>query len=220
MIIVVYTGNDFRDTWLGLNRERIVDGTAHLREDTARSLVPPEDLREDTTLSLDCPSPAWRRLANRFAAFRRLAPLLDLEDLCVRFQPNRNFFMPGYWSRVPPSAVAERATGATLSALARMDELATSHQARLGVVVIPTSDQVYALKPKGREFNIDLPQQPIGDFCRERRIPYLDLLPVFREEAARSNRRLYLKSDIHLNEFGHRRAGEMIAAWFRSRVVR
>jgi lysophospholipase L1-like esterase len=218
VVVVAYMGNDFRDTWLGLNRERLVNGTAVLNDETLKARVPKEQLVEDTRVSLECPAPAWRKVAQHSAAFRRLAPLLDLEDLCVRFRPNRNFFMPGFWSTVPPTEVAIKARDSVRDALSRMDLLARAHAARLALVALPTADQVYALAPAGRGFDTSRPQKDLESFCRESGIPYLDLLPLLREQAAASNRRLYLKNDIHLNDFGHARVGEFIAEWFDSTV--
>jgi hypothetical protein len=220
VVVVIYNGNDFRDTWLGLDRERIVNGTARLNDENLKARVPAEQLVEDPTRPLDCPVALWRRVARTSAAFERLAPFLHLEDLCVRFRPNRNFFMPGFWSRWPPSEVAEPATQSVLDALSRMNALLGARQARLAVVALPTSDQVYAQEPKGRGFDISWPQAAVKEFCADMRIPYLDLLPPLRQQAATSDRRLYLKSDTHLNEFGHSRVGQLIADWFLARVRR
>lgn len=220
VVVMVYNGNDFRDTWLGLNREQLVDGTAQLNEENLKARIPPPYLVDDNTRALDCATPVWRQVAGRSAAFRRLAPLLDLEDLCVRFKPNLNFTMPGFWSLTPPPEITARAAGEVLASLSRMEALAAAGHARLAVVAIPTADQVYALSPTGRNFDTGLPQSALGTFCSERRVPYLDLLPVLREQAARSNRRLYLKNDTHFNDFGHQRVGEAIASWFLSRVKR
>jgi lysophospholipase L1-like esterase len=186
VVVVTYTGNDFRDTWLGLQRERIVNGTARLNDDTLKARVPPEQLVEDPTVALDCPAKPWRRLARLSAAFERLAPLFQL----------------------------------VLDAISRMDEQLGAKNIRLAVVALPTSDQVYAQESSGPGFDISLPQSAVGEFCRDRRIPYLDLLPGLRQEAAMSGRRLYLKNDIHLNDHGHLRVGQLIADWFRSRVQR
>lgn len=220
VVVVIYNGNDFRDTWLGLDRERIVNGGARLNDETIKARVPPEDLFEDPTLAQDCPAPPLRRLAQASAAFQRIAPFLHLENRCVRFRPNRNFFMPAFWSRRPPPAIALLARQSVLDSLARMDELLTARRVRLSVVALPTSDQVYAQEPSGPGFDTALPQSGVEEFCRDRRIPYLDLLPLLRREAASSFRRLYLRSDIHLDDHGHSRIGVFIADWFQSRVVR
>lgn len=101
-----------------------------------------------------------------------------------------------------------------------MNTLLGSRRARLAVVALPTSDQVYAQEPRGQGFDISLPQAAVQEFCADMRIPYLDLLPLLRQQAMASNRRLYLKSDTHLNDFGHSRVGQLIADWFQSRVKR
>ncbi len=218
VIVVSYNGNDFRDTWLGLNRENIINGGAVLNEDNVKLRVPPEQRVHDDTVPRPCPVSGWRRFAQASAAFRRLAPLLDLEDLCLRFRPNRNFRMPGFWSAVPYSEVALRAKDSVLESLSRMETLTVAHGARLAVVALPTSAQVYAQESSGRGFDTALPQAHLQTFCRDRRIPYLDLLPLLRLQAAASNRRLYLARDIHLTDFGHARVGRLIAEWFQVRV--
>lgn len=220
VVLVMYTGNDFRDTWLGLNRERIVNGTARLNEATLKARVPPEQLVEDPTLALECPPRPWRKIAQNSAAFERLAPLLLLEDLCVRFRPNRNFFMPGFWSGRPPSGVALQARQSVLDALSRMNDLLHARNVRFAVVALPTSDQVYAREPAGRGFDTSLPQSAVETFCGDRRIPYLDLLPLLRDHPTFFRRRLYFKNDVHLNDFGHSRVGQLIADWFLARVRR
>jgi hypothetical protein len=220
VIVVSYTGNDFRDTWLGLEREDIVNGTSRLNEENLRSRVPAKHLIDDERMPLDCPAPLWRRIAQNSSAFRRVAPLLDLEDLCVRFRPNRNFVMPAFWSTLPPPEVATQARDAVFESLSRMESLTALNHARLAVVALPTAEQVYAEEPSGRAFDTALPQAYLETYCRDRRIPYLDLLPLLRAQAASSNRRMYLQRDIHLNDFGHARVGQLIARWFESRVQR
>ncbi len=220
VIVVSYMGNDFRDTWLGLDRENIVNGTAVLNPETLASRVPAEFLNPDDRIPLPCPAPFWRRLAQRSAAFRRLAPLLDLEDLCVLFRPNRSFLQPAFWSSLPAPGVALQARDAVFESLSRMEESLAARGIRLAVVALPTSAQVHALEASKRNFDTALPQAYLEEFCRDRKIPYLDLLPLLRKQAASSNRRLYLRRDIHLNNFGHERVGELIAEWFGSEVRR
>ena len=220
VIVVSYMGNDFRDTWLGLKRENIINGTAQINPEVLKSRVPADYLKPDDRIPLPCPAPFWRRLAQRSAAFHRLAPLLDLENLCVIFRPNLNFIQPGFWSRLPAPEVATQAKDAVQESLSRMVALTAPARARLAVVALPTAAQVYALEPASRTFDTALPQAYLQAFCRDQRIPYLDLLPLLRRQAAASNRRMYFKGDIHLTDFGHARVGELIAAWFESTVRR
>lgn len=220
VVVVSYMGNDFRDTWLGLHKENIVEGTARLDPEVLKARVPAAYLTPDDRIPLPCERSGWRRFAQRSAAFSRLAPLLDLEELCVKFRPNRSFVQPAFWSSVPAPRVALQARDAVTDTLSRMESLSSEHHARLAVVALPTAAQVYAQEPFGGNYDTALPQAYLQSFCRERDIPYLDLLPLLRQQAAASNKRLYLNRDIHLTEFGHARVGELIAAWFQSKVRR
>lgn len=218
VIVVSYMGNDFRDTWLGLDRETIVNGTARLDMDNLAARVPAAYRTPDDRIPLPCPDQGFRLIASRSAAFRRLAPLLDLENLCVIFRPNMNFVQPAFWSRLPAPDVALKAKDAVLESLDRMKALAAEHRVRLAVVALPTAAQVYAQTPWSENFDTALPQAYLREFCRDQKIPYLDLLPLLRRLAAASNRRMYLKADIHLNDFGHARVGALIAEWFEQTV--
>ena len=82
-------------------------------------------------------------------------------------------------------------------------------------MAIPFREQAYSKATCGPGYDIALPQLYVNAFARERDIPYLDLLPAFRAHIARTNARLYRRGDSHLNEEGHRLAGDAIASWFR-----
>jgi lysophospholipase L1-like esterase len=212
VILVFFNGNDFRDGYLGLDKASVADGTARLLDDVVRRKVPASDLPDDTTLAT--PTRA-RRALDGLASFRLLAPFMRLENLQLEFAVNRNFTMFGYWSQHPYPKVALDARDASLAAIGRMDALLRERGARLGIVTLPFLEQVYARERAGRDFDVAFPQLYVQAFARERGIPYIDLLPVFRERVARSNERLYLARDIHLNDAGHRLAGAAIADWFR-----
>ena len=67
----------------------------------------------------------------------------------------------------------------------------------LALVALPTREQVYSSEPYGPGFDIDFPQAYLQLFAREQRIPYLDLLPIFREHVSRTNENIYVKGDTH-----------------------
>lgn len=220
VVVVSYMGNDFRDTWLGLHKEDIVNGTARLKREVMEERVPAAYLNPDDRVPFPCPPSPWRRVAQKSAAFRRLAPLLDLEDLCVQFRPNRSFIQPAFWSSLPAPKVALQAKDAVEESLSRMEALAGEKKARLAVVAMPTAAQVYALEAAKGNFDTAYPQAYLKAFCEERGIPYLDLLPLLKKQAQASNKRLYLDRDIHLTDFGHERVGQLIASWFETSVKR
>ncbi len=59
------------------------------------------------------------------------------------------------------------------------------------------------------------PQAYLQVFARDRDIPYLDLLPILRLHVSRTNERLFLAGDPHLNNRGHEIVGQRMADWFR-----
>lgn len=216
VVLALFNGNDFRDTYLGIAKEHVVGGTAVLDHDLARRSLPAADLTEDPSLAR--PSPPATRTAALLASsafYRLLAPLLRLDAPDLEFTPNRNFLMFGYWSRVPPAPAALHARETTLAAIERMAGLLARRGIRFGVVAIPYREQVHARETTGRGYDVGLPQAWVQVFAAERGIPFLDLLPALREEAHARHARLYLPNDIHFDNEGHRIAGELIAEWFR-----
>ena len=71
VIVVVFAGNDFRDTYLGIDKESIVDGAAELQDTKVRALVPAEALVNDTTVSAPCAfAPRPQRWLQGLSSFR------------------------------------------------------------------------------------------------------------------------------------------------------
>jgi len=216
VVVALFMGNDFRDAYLGLAKDRLVDGTVELREDVIRTRVPPEHWRHSGPVSRPAAGgSAWRRALSHSALFRASAPWLRLENLALEFVPSPQFTQYSFWSRVPVPPVAQAARASALSALERMNATAAAANARLALVAIPTWEQVHAVAPAGADFDVGLPQVFVQGFARDRGIPYLDLLPVLRDHVARHNERLYVPGDTHWNETGHAVAGEAVARWFR-----
>jgi lysophospholipase L1-like esterase len=215
VVVVFFAGNDFRDAFLGTDKAGIVDGTAQLRDDLVRARVPAAELAEDVTLSRPTPATGLRRGLERLALFRRLAPLLGLERLQLEFAVNRNFTMFTYWSQHPYPEAALRARDATLASYERMRDSLRTRGARFGIVAVPYKEQVHSRVAAGAGFDVTLPQLWVQAHARQHGIPYLDLLPLLRDRALRSGERLFHANDIHLNQQGHRLAGEAMADWFR-----
>jgi lysophospholipase L1-like esterase len=216
VIAVVFTGNDFRDTLLGAHKEDLVDGTARLNVANLRARVPEEYLGFDGTLSNACDRESTvLRWLDELSAFRLLSPVLGLENLCIDFAVNQNFRMYTFWSQYPYPELAIEGKDAVLSTLERMDRDLEARDVRLAIVALPMMEQVYARVPAGEDYDIELPQAYLHLFARERDIPYIDLLPVLRAHVERTNERLYLAGDTHLNNRGHQIVGETLADWFR-----
>jgi len=215
VVVAMFNGNDLRDTWLGIDKEKLVDGTAELDPEVLRAKVPASELVRDTTNSQPCAPGPLRRLFERSAAFQLAAPLVGLENQCLDFAVNRHFTMYSYWSQYPYPPAAQRARDETLATLARIDAFLLERGSRLAIATIPTREQVHARRDSGPGFDIAFPQAFVRVFARERGIPYLDLLPTLREHVIATNERLYVAGDTHLNGRGHELVGERMAEWFR-----
>lgn len=215
VVVALFVGNDFRDTWLGLDKERLEGGAAVLDEEVLYQRVPGDARQPDGVRSASCALTGLDAFLARFALVRRAQRALDRDGLCVEFRPSAQFTQFSYWSRAAPSAVALEARDASLQALDAIRAATTAAGARLGVVVVPTFEQVHASRWQGRDFDLSLPQAWVSDWARERQVPYLDLLPPMREHLARTGERLYLRRDVHWNARGHAFAGEAIGQWVR-----
>ena len=131
------------------------------------------------------------------------------------FRVNQHFIAYSFWSQVPYPPVAVEAKDVSLETLERMAKILDDRGVGLALVALPTWEQVYSGEPYGPGFDIDFPQAYLQLFAREQGIPYLDLLPIFREHVSRTNENIYVKGDTHLNNEGHALAGWHISEWFR-----
>ncbi len=215
VVLVMFNGNDFRDTYLGLRKELLVDGTAVLDEQNLRERVPERFVNAPHTVARPSPEMSilkgWLR---RLAVFRFVAPFLRMENLAVDFAASGRFVSYSFWSQFPYPEVAVRAKDVTLETLTRIEELARVNGASLMVVALPTRDQVYSRRISGDHYDIDLPQAYVRLFARERNIPFLDLLPPLRAYVAETNKNLFVRGDTHLNNNGHLLVGRYLADWF------
>lgn len=215
IIVALFNGNDFRDTWLGLDKYDLRDGTARLRPQVYAERVPPEFRNAPAPRAASAPDPSRLRQALKgLATFRLLLPALGWDNPWITFKPSREFTAFGFWSQVPPPLVAREAREALLLRLARMAATAEAHGARLGVVSLPTREQLYCSAESGSDFDVQLPQAWVRVYARDHDLPYLDLWPALRRHVLLTGEQLFLGSDIHFNGRGHALAGELIRAWF------
>ncbi len=126
-----------------------------------------------------------------------------------------------YVYRTPPDETWQAAWRLTEALLSDLRDRVAADGGRLAVVIIPTMEQVYPQvwaqtlrrRPalQAERWDLTLPNRRLADILRRNRIPYLDLLPVFREAAARPGAPLlYLPRNQHWNESGHRLAGDAV----------
>ena len=220
VLLVLFNGNDLRDTYLGLDKESIVNGTAVLNKEYLKTKVPPRFLLPDQPqVQLLPPEHAWERWLRHSAIFRITAPLFDLDSPWIAFRPSREFTSYAFWSRDPYPEVALAARDATLAAIDRIHSRLGALGITLFVAAIPTAEQVYAADMKGPGFDLSLPQRYVEAHAREAGIPFLDLLPPLRAFARTAGRRPYLRRDTHLNNLGHGFVGKTLVEWLKTHGI-
>ncbi len=217
VVVGLFTGNDFRDAFLGLGKDRIEDGVAVLDEQIVRLRVPAEFVGPGARRLTEADRLRYRDPLEEFAIARRLVVLFDIgrpTPLAV----SDDFVSYEFWSRDPLPAVGLQAVEETWAAYSRMRDTLAARGTVLAIVAIPTRQQVYSLDERGPGFDVRLPQSLLERRARAEGVPYLDLLPPLRAVAADDWRALYLAGDTHLGPHGHRVVGERVAGWFEEAV--
>ena len=121
----------------------------------------------------------------------------------------------------PPDEEFEAAWTLTEAIIKRLRDEVENHGARLVVVIIGAPEQVYptegerllAANPALQKLKLDLelPNRRLGTFLATEQIPYLDLLPIFRQAASDPTMPpLHFRHDGHWTVAGHRLAAEAI----------
>jgi hypothetical protein len=212
----MFNGNDWRDTYLGLHKHQVVEGAVELDQENLRRKLPRAD-RERQPFALPRASDPWRlrRLLTRFATFRLVFGAAGRENPWLEFRPSPYFTSFSYWCQYPYPEVARHARRVTLATLDRLREQSSRIGATLALACIPAREQVYSVDVSGSYFDISRPQVFAQKWAAQHAVPFLDLLPVLRQQASTSHAPLFLGSDIHLNTRGHRVVGEQLVTWFR-----
>lgn len=90
--------------------------------------------------------------------------------------------------------------------------------AEFAVVMLPASPQI-TVPRDGEPWYCDKANQELAGFLEDQGIPYLDLLPSFRQHEMVSADPLYFERDFHMNSAGHKIAGEMIYEFLLEDVI-
>jgi lysophospholipase L1-like esterase len=219
VFVVVFTGNDFRDTYLGVEKERLVRGTALLDDAVLEAKVPSQYLVNNGRSPRRARELRWLpRHLERYAAYRVMGPFWGFENLRLNFDVNSRFVSYTFWSQVPYPPVALKAIEEARRTITRIERLLDAHNAQLALVALPTREQTYAARRSGANYDIGLPQAYLEVQAAEHGIPYLDLLPIFREHVASTSAGLYVRWETHLNNRGHALAGQAMIDFFRKCV--
>lgn len=129
--------------------------------------------------------------------------------------------IPFFVYQNPPPQEFENAWALTEAIITGLRDEVARRDSQLVVVLIGAPEQVYpnewaqtvARSPQMQslEWDLDAPNRRLTDFLQHENIPYLDLLPVFKEAATRPNApALHFQHDQHWTAAGHRLAAEAI----------
>jgi hypothetical protein len=214
LILMFFNGNDFRDTYLGLNKYDIVDGAAVLNKANFDKNVPkdfrpvPEvkNLARKRWLDYITKSQAYRLFEIKLAE-RRVNNGID-------FSPEKCFSSHTFWCRKNYPDVAIKAKDLSLQILNNIRGLCNQNNIKLIIVSIPFKEQVYSNVALGDDYDIHFPQKYIEEFAQRYAIPYLDLLPGLRHLVSTDKKDIYYKTDEHFNNYGHRIVGELVSSFF------
>jgi hypothetical protein len=122
--------------------------------------------------------------------------------------------------RSEPTAIDLRNWEQVYAHLGRLFDDCRAHDVPVALLVLPDEFQTNPdllrldLAKRGwREADIDRtrPQRLLGEFCRRRGVPCLDLLPWFEPAGGRA----YYPNDSHWNREGNHLAAEAVAPWLR-----
>lgn len=101
-----------------------------------------------------------------------------------------------------PLPIIENAWDVTEALLLELQSEVEANGAQLAVMIIPAAPQI--VPPDGdAEWYCNPPNEVLGTFLDEAGIPYLDMLPAFREEALDGGGPYYFERDFHMNAIGH-----------------
>jgi lysophospholipase L1-like esterase len=101
-----------------------------------------------------------------------------------------------------PLPIIENAWNVTEALILELEKEVEANGAQLAVLIIPAAPQIVPPEA-GSEWYCDVPNDQLTAFLDGAGIPYLDMLPDFREEALAGGGPYYFERDFHMNALGH-----------------
>lgn len=223
VVLAVFNGNDFLDTFLGMERYSVrADGLLELN----KSLV-------ETKIPVEFRSPAFQleswlydNLYTARAGALFLSAFRKTEQQSTSSVPTRLPELPRYssneiWSLTEYPDFAENARRITMEKIKEFAEYCTETQAAsLLIVTIPHFVQVLIPDRFPPRYIVSRPQSFVEEIAREREIPYLDLLPIFHSFHQLDDAPLYYYFDGHFNSLGHRVTADAIAETIKAKMIK
>ena len=213
IVLMFYNGNDFLDTYLGLERYSVAENGSLLTNSQVLVRKIPEAFRATE-----------RNFRKALLDYSYLARLLGAglnslypadRSTSRRTKPmDQSFTSDLFWSQTHYPEFAVKAKETTLEALERITILCRQNHMEFRIVAIPSMDQVYFPTESGDKYRRDLPQRYLSEFATSHAVPFLDLLPGLVAFARDSGQEIYYPADGHFNNEGHRVVGGLLSAFF------
>ncbi|MCC6603671.1 MAG: hypothetical protein IT327_10695 [Anaerolineae bacterium] len=108
-----------------------------------------------------------------------------------------------------PLPIVEEAWQVTEALILELEKETAANGAQLAVLIIPAAPQV--VPPEGdADWYCDVPNDRLTAFLDEAGVPYLDMLPGFREAALAGGGPYYFERDFHMTVAGHSLSSELL----------
>ncbi len=215
IFVISYNGNDFLDTYLGLERYYVDrTGVLLLNRDVLERKIPEQFRKEGFKFGKSLVENIYVMRLVKAGVQSVFRPDKSSRE---RLAVDRSYSSNLFWSRRDYSKFSVEAKDVSLEMLAKIDALCRRNQVELRIVTVPFVEQIYSPAAFGDDYLSDLPQRYLQEFADTNSIPFLDLLPGLREYARKEKLDLYYRADGHLNNEGHRVIGALLASSFTKR---
>ncbi len=231
LILVSYNGNDFRDTYFGEKLFNEEGGILVFNENLLKDM--PQEISKDfITPQTNPKNPILYFIKNTTIAIRNtyFYTLLNsfLENVAqksdnsygpVDFTDNKSFASSNFWCQKEYPEIGKETVSKVTLELEAIKNLCQENNIKLMIVTLPFKNQVYATAESGQDYDINFPQKYIENYSIENQIPYLDLLPYFRDYVKNNNyKNIYSKDNEHLNDLGHFLSGNIITDFLNQNI--
>lgn len=216
VVLNFYNGNDFRDTYLGLHKHKLVDGVMLWNMRIIEEKIP-EIYRQNFyptsssifSLSFLNHSMLYQQI-KKFRRTKYFTEQIDISPVIDKYSYTSMNFM----SQDPYPDIARETIEVNFRKLDEIRKLLNNAGIILVITSLPTSEQIYSKKLIGKGFNLNNPQNYLYNYTKMNSIYYLDLLPIFRLWVREHHRNIFFYGDNHYNNTGHSVTGRAIASFF------
>jgi lysophospholipase L1-like esterase len=214
LFLMFYGGNDFIDTFLGVNKYDVKRGKVIPNKEVLDERVPPRLDEEAVSKKKPGLLRRFRKFLKSKSTLYRVLSKKKSRKIAKKFSVQKRFTSRTYWSQVPYPPAARNAKEVSLETLDRIYHLCEKEGIRLIIAAIPFKEQVYSLDERGKNYDIHLPQRFVEEFAKERDIPYFDLLDIARNHVRKTGEDIYVVNELHFNDTGHDLIGRALVRWF------